>query len=161
MSQAATPPPPPPGAAHTTGTHAARDRLGRGRHSVFAGMLMLFGGVMAILEGVVGISKDSVYLATRGDYTYKFDVSSWGWIHLVLGVLAVVVGWGLLSQGAPWSRYGGMLIAGLSMVANFMFLPYQPVWSVIMIGIDIFVIWSLATYHPGHGPAGTHAGGLL
>ena len=115
--------------------------------TVFAGMLLLFGGVMAILEGIVGISKDAVYVVTRGDYAYKFDVSSWGWIHLVLGVIAVVVGYGLL-RGAPWARWGGIAIAGLNMVANFMFLPYQPVWAIIMVAIDIFVIWSLATYHP-------------
>ncbi|HEY3480365.1 MAG TPA: hypothetical protein VGL02_15820 [Streptomyces sp.] len=159
MSQAATPPLPPPG--HSPPEPTPRETAWAAGGTLFAGLLMLFGGVMGILEGIVGISKDSVYLVSRGDYTYKFDVSSWGWVHLVLGALAVVVGYGLLSEGAPWSRYGGMAIAGLSMIANFMFLPYQPVWAVIMIAIDIFVIWSLSTYHPGHGAAGTRAGGHL
>jgi hypothetical protein len=118
--------------------------------TVFAGMLLLVGGVLAVLEGIVGIARDSVYVVTRGGYAYNFSVTAWGWIHLVLGVIAVLVGISLL-QGAPWARYAGIGIASLSMIANFMFLPYQPVWSIIMVGIDIFVIWSLATYHPQRG----------
>jgi hypothetical protein len=157
MSQA-MPPPPPPG--RTPQETTPREAAWAAGGTLFGGLMLVFGGVMAILEGIVGISKDSVYLVTRGDYTYKFDVSSWGWVHLVLGALAVVVGYGVLSSGAAWARYGGMFIAGLSMIANFMFLPYQPVWAVIMIAIDIFVIWSLATYHPGHSPFGQRAGGL-
>jgi hypothetical protein len=124
--------------------------------TVFAGMLLLIAGVMAILEGIVGIAKDSVYVVTRGDYTYKFDVSAWGWIHLVLGIIAVLVGYGVLT-GAAWARLAGMAIAGLSMIANFMFLPYQPVWSVIMIAIDVFVIWALAVYP--HYARGARSGG--
>jgi len=150
-----TPGTPPPGSEPpgSTGPVGPDDSAGRtawaAGGSVFAGMMLLIGGVIAVLEGIVGIAKDAVYVTTRGDYTYKFDVTAWGWIHLVLGVIAVVVGYGLLT-GLPWSRYAGIAIAGMSLIANFMFLPYQPVWSVIMIGIDIFVIWALATYHPSH-----------
>lgn len=144
-------PPPgskPPGSTGPVGhdPNARREAWAAGG-SVFAGMMLLIGGVIAVLEGIVGIAKDSVYVTTRGAYTYKFDVTAWGWIHLALGVVAIIVGCGLLT-GAPWARYAGIAIAGLSLVANFMFLPYQPVWSVIMIAIDTFVIWALATYHP-------------
>lgn len=147
-----------PGAApgpQSPGSHDSRREWAAGG-TIFAGLMLLIAGVMAILEGIVGISKDSVYVATRGDYTYKFDVSSWGWIHLVLGIVAVLVGYGVLN-GAEWARYGGMLIAGLSMIANFVFLPYQPVWAIVMIAIDTFVIWALATYHP----RSMRAGGAL
>lgn len=120
--------------------------------TVFAGVLLLVGGVLAILEGIVGIARDSVYVVARGGYVYDFNVRAWGWIHLALGVIAVLVGLGLL-QGAAWAKYLGIGIASLSMVANFMFLPYQPAWSLIMIAIDIFVIWSLATYHSHRGRA--------
>lgn len=148
---------PPPGSKPPGSTGPiGHDRDGDGRRtawaaggSVFAGMMLLIGGVIAVLEGIVGIADDAVYVRTRGAYAYKFDVTAWGWIHLVLGVIAVAVGYGLLT-GAPWARYAGIAIAGLSLIANFMFLPYQPVWSVIMIGIDTFVIWALATYHPSH-----------
>jgi hypothetical protein len=121
--------------------------------TVFAGMMLLIAGAMAVLEGIVGIANDVVYVVTRGDYTYAFDVTAWGWIHLVLGLIAIVVGYGVLG-GAEWARYAGIMIAGLSMVANFMFLPYQPVWSVIMIALDVFIVWALASYYPGSARTG-------
>jgi hypothetical protein len=146
MSQATPSPQPPP-------RGQADRRRDDGRHAwaaggtVFAGILLLIGGIMAILEGVVGISRDVVFVVTRGSYTYAFNVRAWGWIHLVLGILAVLVGLGLL-RGARWAKYLGIGIASLNLIANFMFLPYQPAWSLIMIAIDIFVIWALAVYHP-------------
>ncbi|MEU6852432.1 hypothetical protein ABZ901_21230 [Actinacidiphila alni] len=162
-----TPPPPPPGPGHAppppTGPTPRENEWALGG-AVFAAMMLVFGGVLAILEGIVGIAKDSVYVSTR-NYTYRFDVTAWGWIHFALGVVAVLAGFGLLS-GAAWARWGGILIAGLNMIANFMFLPYQPVWSVVMIAIDVFIIWALATYDatPADkrpGAARTTSGGLL
>ncbi|WP_329133115.1 hypothetical protein OG552_15015 [Streptomyces sp. NBC_01476] len=127
--------------------------------TAFAGTLLLIAGILAILEGIAGISRDVVYVVTHGSYTYKFNARAWGWIHLVIGVIAFLVGYGVL-RGAEWARWTGILIAGLSMIANFIFLPYQPVWAVILIAIDIFVIWSLATYgRTGH--RRTAAGGAL
>lgn len=141
----------PPGGRHprpaAAGDGDSRNEWAAGG-TVFAGLMLVIGGVLAVLEGVVGISKDAVYVVTRGDYSYKFDVSSWGWIHLVLGVIAIIVGYGLLGSGLEWARWAGVAIAGLSLIANFMFLPYQPVWSIVMIAIDLFIIWSLATYRP-------------
>ncbi|MCL2731278.1 MAG: hypothetical protein FWE15_14790 [Actinomycetia bacterium] len=124
--------------------------------TVFAGLMLLIAGVMAILEGIVGIHRDAVYMVTRGSYAYKFNVTSWGWIHLVLGVIAVLVGYGVL-RGMEWARWAGIFIAGLNMIANFMFLPYQPVWAIVMVAIDVYIIWALATYHP----AESRNGGVL
>jgi hypothetical protein len=158
----ATPPPPPP--SGRGGQRDPRQDWAAGG-AVFAGTLLLISGVLAVLEGIVGIARDSVYVSSR-NYTYEFSTTSWGWIHLVLGVIAILVGYGLL-HGDSWARYAGIGLAGLSLIANFMFLPYQPVWSVIMIGIDLYVIWALAVYHPlnagraGHTGPGGHAGGTL
>ncbi|SHM32517.1 DUF7144 family membrane protein [Actinacidiphila paucisporea] len=153
MSQSTPSAQPPPGAPRTPHRDDDRSAWAAGG-TVFAGVLLLVAGIMAILEGIVGIAKDSVYVVTRGDYVYKFNVTSWGWIHLVLGVIAVLVGLGLL-RGSAWSRFAGIAIASLALLANFMFLPYQPAWSLIMIGIYVFIIWSLATYHRhGHQSGG-------
>ncbi|WNI16085.1 DUF7144 family membrane protein [Actinacidiphila sp. ITFR-21] len=135
-----------PGAGGGQGPWAAGGTL-------FAGTMLLFAGVLAVLEGIAGIARDVVYVRTRGSYTYEFDVRAWGWIHFALGIVAVLVGAGVL-RGAGWARLTGILIAGLSMVANFIFLPYQPVWSVIMVAIDVFVIWALATHHPSRAQGG-------
>ncbi|MEU3460723.1 hypothetical protein ABZ721_12295 [Streptomyces sp. NPDC006733] len=109
--------------------------------TVFAGILLLVDGVLGVLKGIVGIAKDDVY-SRLGDYVFKFDLTTWGWIHLVLGVLLAVVGWGILS-GAGWARGAGVALAAFSIVVNFVWLPYIPVWAIISIAIDVFVIWAL------------------
>ncbi|MEU1281354.1 hypothetical protein [Streptomyces sp. NPDC005805] len=113
---------------------------------VFAGVLMLCGGVLAVLQGIAGIAEDDWYTRV-GDYVYRISLSGWGWIHLVVGVLVAVTGAGVL-KGAEWARLTGILLASLSLITQFLFLPYSPVWAVIMIAIDVFVIWALAAYRP-------------
>ncbi|MET8814402.1 hypothetical protein ABZW47_20605 [Streptomyces sp. NPDC004549] len=114
--------------------------------AVFGGVLMLMNGILAILQGISAIAADDVY-ARIDAYVYKINLTGWGWILLVLGVIAVITGVGIL-MGLEWARVVGILLASLSMIAQFLFLPYSPIWSLIMIGIDFFVIWALATYHP-------------
>ncbi|MFC8131996.1 hypothetical protein [Streptomyces sp. NPDC057302] len=120
--------------------------------TMFAGVLMLVYGILGILEGIAGIAKDDVY--TRiGDYVYKFNLTTWGWIHLILGILLVVVGYGIL-KGATWGKACGVALAALAIVVHFLWLPYQPVWALISIAIGVFVIWALCTdrsdHHPDH-----------
>ncbi|KKD04015.1 DUF7144 family membrane protein [Streptomyces sp. WM6386] len=110
---------------------------------VFAGVLMLVNGVMAILQGISALATDDVYNRV-GDYVYKINLTGWGVIMLVLGVVLLGVGYGVL-KGAWWARMTGIFLASMSMVLHFLFLPYAPVWSVIMVGVDFFVIWALAT----------------
>ncbi|GHI64018.1 DUF7144 family membrane protein [Streptomyces asoensis] len=107
----------------------------------FAGVMMIFGGLMAIFQGIAAIAEDDVFVVT-GNYAYNFNLTSWGWIHLVLGVLVVLAG-AALFRGALWARIIGITVAGLSMIANFMWLPYQPVWAIVLIAVDAFVIWAL------------------
>ncbi|MFI6344547.1 hypothetical protein [Streptomyces sp. NPDC050560] len=123
-------------------SHPSRSAWATGG-TVFAGVMLLVEGVIGILNGFVGIFKDDVW--TRlGTYTFKFDVSSWGWVHLALGIALAVTGLGVLSR-APWARAVAVFFASLALIANFMWLPYQPVWAIVSIGIALFVIWSLLT----------------
>ncbi|MER5894852.1 hypothetical protein [Streptomyces sp. NPDC001876] len=110
---------------------------------LFAGVLLLVDGVLAVIKGIAGIATDDVYTRIN-DYTFKFDVTSWGWIHLILGIVLVIVGVGIL-KGALWARGVGVGLAALNLIANFMWLPYQPVWAIVSIAIDAFVIWALCT----------------
>ncbi|MFE6662514.1 hypothetical protein ACFVFH_02945 [Streptomyces sp. NPDC057697] len=110
---------------------------------VFAGVLLLVDGVLGVIKGISGIATDDVYAHVR-NYTFKFDVTSWGWIHLILGIVLGIVGWGIL-KGAGWARATGVVLAAVSLVINFIWLPYQPVWAIISIAIDVFVIWALCT----------------
>ncbi|MFJ8823948.1 hypothetical protein ACIREE_19465 [Streptomyces sp. NPDC102467] len=122
--------------------------------STFAGVLMLVSGIFGILNGIAGIAKDDVY-GRIGDYVYSFNLTTWGWIHLVIGILVALTGVGIL-KGADWARGVGIGLAALYIIEYFMFLPYAPVWSLISIGVGVFVIWALAT-EPGRsagpGPA--------
>ncbi|GGW60926.1 DUF7144 family membrane protein [Streptomyces griseoloalbus] len=109
--------------------------------TVAAAVLMTFGGIMAIFQGIAAIAQDDVFVATR-DFTYKFSLTGWGWVHLILGALVTAAGLALF-RGAGWARAVGVALAGLSMIANFVWLPYAPVWSIVLIIIDGFIIWAL------------------
>ncbi|MEU9135706.1 hypothetical protein AB0D33_06995 [Streptomyces sp. NPDC048404] len=109
--------------------------------TAFAGVMMIFGGAMAIFQGIAAIAQDDVFVTTR-NYVYTFNLTSWGWIHLTLGVLVVLAGVAVF-RGMLWARIVGITLAGLSMVANFMWLPYSPVWASVLIAVDAFVIWAL------------------
>ncbi|WP_405723921.1 hypothetical protein OG607_16425 [Streptomyces sp. NBC_01537] len=109
--------------------------------TAFAGVMMVFGGIMAIFQGIAGIAEDDIFVVTR-NYAYTFNLTSWGWIHLTLGVLVALAGIALFT-GALWARITGIVLASLAMVANFMWLPYYPLWSVVLIAVDAFVIWAL------------------
>ncbi|CAL9508008.1 hypothetical protein OOK44_16020 [Streptomyces cellulosae] len=109
--------------------------------TVAAAFLMVFGGVMAIFEGIAAIARDDVFVATP-NFTYEFSLTGWGWVHLILGALVAAAGLALL-RGATWARAVGVGLAGLSMIAHFVWLPYQPVWSIVLIVVDGFIIWAL------------------
>jgi hypothetical protein len=116
---------------------------------VLAGVLMLVNGILAIFQGISALAKDDVW-ATLGDYVYKINLTGWGIILVVLGAVAAITGGGIL-RGAAWARMTGIFLASLSLVAQFLFLPYAPIWSLIMIAVNFFVIWSLAVYRPEGG----------
>ncbi|MGW6285316.1 DUF7144 family membrane protein [Streptomyces sp. NPDC055107] len=111
--------------------------------TVFAGVLLFVDGILGVLKGIAGIASNDVYTRIN-DYVFKFSVTSWGWIHLILGVILILVGWGIL-KGASWARAAGVVLASLNLIANFMWLPYTPVWAIVTIAIDVFVIWALCT----------------
>ncbi|MFF4277002.1 hypothetical protein [Streptomyces sp. NPDC001536] len=108
---------------------------------VFAAVIMIFNGIMMLLGGISAIAKDDVFLATR-NYVYELNLTGWGWIHLILGILIALTGAALFT-GATWARVVGVGLAGLSMIANFMRLPYTPWWALVFIAIDALVIWGL------------------
>ncbi|MEU6877463.1 hypothetical protein [Streptomyces sp. NPDC046712] len=133
MSQNTAPP------RQSTGSGAAWASGG----TMFAGVLMLVIGVMDILQGIVAIAEDDVYTRV-GDYIFKFDLTSWGWIHLCLGIVVAIAGAGIL-MGTGWGRIAGIALASLNVIAQFLFLPYHPWWALFSMAISIFVIWALAT----------------
>jgi hypothetical protein len=112
---------------------------------VFAAMMMLLLGVFHALTGLTAILKDQFFVFTPSNYLVSVDVTAWGWIHLIGGVVVALAGFSVL-RGALWARAIGILLAALSAIANFLFIPYYPFWSLLMIALDVFVIWALARH---------------
>ena len=111
---------------------------------MFAAIMMIMAGVFQALQGLVAIFENEFYVATR-NYLFQFDATTWGWIHLIIGVIVALAGWGLLS-GRTWARVAAITLAVLSAIANFLFIPYYPFWSLLIITLDVFVIWAVAAH---------------
>ena len=110
---------------------------------MFAAVMMFVGGGFQAIMGLAAIFENEFYTVTP-NYVLEFDVTAWGWIHLLLGLLVVFAGYGLLS-GQTWARVVGIILASLSALVNFAFIPYYPFWSLAIIALDVFIIWALAT----------------
>jgi hypothetical protein len=111
--------------------------------AAFAGVMLATLGAFQALQGIAALANDEVYV--RGiSYAYKFDLTTWGWIHLILGLVAVAAGVGILAQQA-WANAVGLVIAFLSALTSFAFMPYYPFWSIVILAFDVFVIWALCT----------------
>ena len=110
----------------------------------FAAVLLMMSGTFEALAGLVALFQDKFY-ATTANYIFEFDATSWGWIHLIIGIVVALAGVGVLF-GNLAARFLGIGLAALSMVANFLFIPYYPFWSLAIIALDIFIIWALASH---------------
>jgi hypothetical protein len=109
--------------------------------TIVGGILLCLVAVFQILAGIVGLAKDEVYV--RGlNYTFQFDVSTWGGIHLVIGLVALGTGIAIV-LGESWGYVLGIVIASLSALANFTSIPLYPFWSIVIIAFDILIIWAL------------------
>jgi uncharacterized membrane protein len=112
--------------------------------TVLAAIFLILVGIWQAITGLAAVVRDDVYLATP-NYIYSFDLTAWGWVHLLLGVLQIVAGVGVF-KGQTWARVVGIVLACVSMIANFLFLPHYPLWSLLIIALDGAIIWALATY---------------
>ena len=111
--------------------------------NMFAGVWLIIVGLMQFFQGLTAVLNDEFFVVGP-EYTFEFDLTTWGWIHLLLGVLLFVVGVFVLKR-AVWARIIGVAVAALSIMANFLWLPYYPLWSIVMMAAAGFVIWGLST----------------
>jgi hypothetical protein len=111
---------------------------------MFAAFMMILIGSFHIIAGIAGILEDEFYTVTP-NWVLEFDATTWGWIHLIGGIIVLLAGFALFS-GAVWARSVGVIIATVSAIANFAFIPYYPLWSLTIIAVDVFVIWALTVH---------------
>jgi hypothetical protein len=107
----------------------------------FAGTIMVLAGVFQALAGLTAIFNDEFFVVAR-NYTFDLDVTAWGWIHLIIGLLVLAVGMGLFMRKA-WAGMTAIFLCMLSAVSNFFFIPYYPIWALLVIGLNVWVIWAL------------------
>lgn len=123
-----------------------RDRGPRGAViglTMMASVFLMISGLFGFFEGLAAIIRGSFFVVLP-NYVYSLSATGWGWVQLITGVIAFATGAALMWDKF-WARILGSVIAGLSAVVNFVFLPYYPVWAIIIIAVDVLVIWALLT----------------
>jgi hypothetical protein len=114
-----------------------------------AGWLLLLGGLWSFFTGLGVVARQSYFKSQPGyanlsHYAFRWNLSGWGWFNIVLGVVVVAVGiCALLGQG--WSRWAGIAAAIISGIGGFLFLPFFPIWCILVIAVDVVIIWALVT----------------
>ena len=111
---------------------------------VFAGTMAIIAGVFNIIQGLVALFDDK-YFVVSGRDLLVFDYTAWGWVHLLVGVIMVVIGLGIL-RGSPWGLVAGVVIAGVNTIVQLGFLAAYPVWSILIIALDVVVIYALIVH---------------
>jgi hypothetical protein len=112
--------------------------------TTFAALMMMLIGFWHAMAGLVAILDDGFYGAAR-EYVFRFNTTTWGWIHLIVGIIVLLAGVGLF-RSAVWARTIGVIMAAVSGLVGFAWLPYFPVWGVIFIAGAVAVIWALTAH---------------
>lgn len=134
-------PRPAPGYDDTVNDAAARPSGAAMGFTALAGVIMMLSGGANLLEGLAAVIRGS-FFTTLPHYAYDVSVSGWGWTHLIFGIVVFMAG-ACLFLDMLWARVAGVILASASLLLNLVFIPYFPVWSIIVIALDAFVIWAL------------------
>jgi hypothetical protein len=110
----------------------------------FAGLMLVLAGVFQSIAGLVALFKDEVYVVGESNL-WLLDYTTWGWGHLLLGLFLLLAGSAIMA-GKMWGRVIGVIVAGLSLVANFGFIPVYPMWSILMVVVNILVLYALVVH---------------
>lgn len=108
---------------------------------IFAAVILALIGAFQLINGLQAIIHDDFFVVTK-NYTFDLDTTVWGWIHLIIGIVMLLTAFGLFTRQG-WAAVAGIVFATLSAIANFFFIPYYPVWSIVVIALDVWVIWAL------------------
>lgn len=112
--------------------------------TIFAAWMMLLIGIWHFMAGLIAVVEDELYVVGQ-EYIFQFDVTTWGWIHMILGVVIFLAGLGLFG-GAVWARTVGVILAVISAIAAFAWMPYYPIWGIMFATAAVFVIWALTAH---------------
>ncbi|GAA4641655.1 DUF7144 family membrane protein [Gordonia humi] len=120
------------------------DNAYAGGITIGAAALLFVGGVLEALQGISALADDKIFVIGE-DYVYSFNLTTWGWIHLILGIIGIAVAIGM-AMGSDWARMAAIVIASVSIIAQFMWLPQHPWWAILIIAVDVMIIWAVSTW---------------
>lgn len=109
--------------------------------AIFAGVMMIMIGAFQCIAGLAAIIEDELFVVGK-DYIFELDTTAWGWVHLILGIVIVIAGFTLFA-GKVWAGTLAIVLAVLSAIANFFYIPHYPFWAILIIALDVWVIWAL------------------
>jgi hypothetical protein len=112
---------------------------------VFAAVFMIVTGAMNAIQGVAALIRDEAYWVTLGGTVLAFDITTWGWIHLIFGIALIIVG-ALLMRGSTFARVLGVILVAFNLIAQFSWTTLYPFWAIIAIIIDILIIYALVVH---------------
>ncbi len=110
----------------------------------FAGIMLVLAGTFNIISGLVALFNDT-YFVVGTEGLLLFDLTGWGWLHLLIGIVAVLAGIALFTS-ALWARIVAVIIAMVNAIQQLLFMPAYPVWSIIMITLDVLIIWAIIAH---------------
>jgi hypothetical protein len=110
----------------------------------FAGIILITVGIFQAFAGLVGLIEDEFYAVTP-EYVVQFDATTWGWIHIIIGLIVAAAGFGIFS-GNVLARTVGVFAALGSMISVFAWLPWYPIWGIIVVSMNIAIIWALTVH---------------
>ena len=123
----------------------APERTGWAGWAVFAGVMLIVVGAFQAIDGLVALFRDEVYLVRSDGLVVNVDYTAWGWVHVILGALALIAAMGLL-RGAMWARILGVVLCAISAIVYMAFIRAFPGLAVVVIAIDILVIYALVVH---------------
>jgi len=104
--------------------------------------MLFWAGIVEFIQGFSAVLSDDVFVSAP-NYLFALDLTTWGWVHMLIAVAAMVVGGAVITH-RTWGLVAGLVIAGLVAVANFLFVPQSPSWPLVAIGFSVAIIWSLS-----------------
>ncbi len=127
-----------------THEHRSTSRFVAAGATIAAGALLLVSALLTLFQGISALLADDLFVIGPA-YVYQVNTTFWGWVQIIVAILVGLVAIGLF-VGTTWARIAAIVMASLSIVAMFLWLPYYPIWSVVVIAIDVIVIWGVATW---------------
>lgn len=110
--------------------------------SFIAVFFLIIAGIVQFFQGMAAAASDAIFVTQQG-YIFALSTTTWGWIHMILGILIIAAAVGVIGSKL-WARWLAVSLLGLSIIANFLWLPHYPLWSIIVIGFSGVAVWAIA-----------------